>query len=71
MSIWDRLERKYTRPVLKPDPAEEGDICSDPKCAGTLHYVPDGECCCHGDNGPCRACENSYLSCDACEWEPS
>lgn len=71
MSAWDRIEQRYARPVLKPNPADEGDICSDPNCSGKLRYVPDGECRCFGDMGLCWACEKSYLSCITCEWEPS
>lgn len=67
MGIFDDIDKRFRAPPsIKLERPEEGDPCPAPKCGGHLDWQPGGICECYGDNGPCRACEQSELVCTGC-----
>lgn len=49
---------------------DEGDVCLD--CGkGTIGYTRPEPCICHLGHPPCWGCENSFLECDQCGWQPA
>lgn len=49
---------------------EEGGPCGHRGCDGTLEIALPGPCTC-GNIAPCIHCENAFLCCETCGFEPS
>ena len=47
---------------------EEGDICDQPECLGTMENAPVENCSCHS-SPPCNACINAGIVCNTCGHE--
>lgn len=49
---------------------EEGDNCPEVGCTGIMAMKQTTCCCSTINNPPCSACENSWLECDTCNYDP-
>lgn len=49
-------------------PLEEGSMCPDPNCGGTMEIQKNRNCSCH-IHPPCHGCVTAPLECSECYFE--